>query len=86
MGPFESFLERLGESVSCSVSTQHLQHVYWRGIPGVAQLSAHPGITLAEEISLAGGAAGTLIRATRLDVPIDYRSASRGVSPGAGGF
>jgi NADH:ubiquinone oxidoreductase subunit F (NADH-binding) len=36
--------------------------------------------------ALAGGAAGTLVPAALLDVPIDYTSAARGVMLGAGAF
>jgi NADH:ubiquinone oxidoreductase subunit F (NADH-binding) len=35
---------------------------------------------------LAGGAAGTLVPATLLDVPLDYASAAQGVMLGAGAF
>jgi NADP-reducing hydrogenase subunit HndC len=36
--------------------------------------------------ALSGGAAGTLVPAALLDVPIDYASAAQGVSLGAGAF
>ncbi len=36
--------------------------------------------------ALTGGAAGTLVPAALLDVPIDYASAAQGVSLGAGAF
>jgi NADH:ubiquinone oxidoreductase subunit F (NADH-binding) len=36
--------------------------------------------------ALTGGAAGTLVPQTLLDVPIDYASAAKGVSLGAGAF
>ncbi len=36
--------------------------------------------------ALAGGAAGTIVPSSYLDIPIDYMSASQGVSLGAGGF
>jgi NADH:ubiquinone oxidoreductase subunit F (NADH-binding) len=36
--------------------------------------------------ALTGGAAGTIVPASLLDVPIDYASASQGVSLGAGAF
>jgi NADH-quinone oxidoreductase subunit F len=36
--------------------------------------------------ALTGGAAGTLVPATLLDVPIDYASAAQGISLGAGAF
>jgi NADH:ubiquinone oxidoreductase subunit F (NADH-binding) len=36
--------------------------------------------------ALTGGAAGTLVPATLLDVPIDYTSAAQGVMLGAGAF
>jgi NADH:ubiquinone oxidoreductase subunit F (NADH-binding) len=38
------------------------------------------------QFALTGGAAGTLVPAALLDVPIDYTSAAQGVSLGAGGF
>jgi NADH:ubiquinone oxidoreductase subunit F (NADH-binding) len=41
-----------------------------------------PGSTF--HFALTGGAAGTLVPATLLDVPIDYTSAARGVMLGAG--
>ena len=36
--------------------------------------------------ALTGGAAGTLVDQSLLDVPIDYGSSARGISIGAGGF
>jgi len=36
--------------------------------------------------ALAGGAAGTIVPTSHLDIPIDYMSISQGVSLGAGGF
>jgi NADH:ubiquinone oxidoreductase subunit F (NADH-binding) len=38
------------------------------------------------QFALTGGAAGTIVPPTLLDVPIDYASGSRGVSLGAGAF
>ncbi len=38
------------------------------------------------QFALTGGAAGTLVPATLLDLPIDYTSATQGVSLGAGAF
>jgi NADP-reducing hydrogenase subunit HndC len=37
-------------------------------------------------LALTGGAAGTIVPASLLDVPIDYASAAKGVSLGAGAF
>jgi NADH:ubiquinone oxidoreductase subunit F (NADH-binding)/NADH:ubiquinone oxidoreductase subunit E len=38
------------------------------------------------QFALTGGAAGTIVGAGNLDVPIDYASAARGISLGAGAF
>jgi NADH:ubiquinone oxidoreductase subunit F (NADH-binding) len=43
-----------------------------------------PGSTF--QFALCGGAAGTLVDQSLLDVPIDYGSSARGISLGAGGF
>ena len=43
-----------------------------------------PGATF--HFALTGGAAGTIVPASLLDVPIDYASAAKGVSLGAGAF
>jgi NADH:ubiquinone oxidoreductase subunit F (NADH-binding)/NADH:ubiquinone oxidoreductase subunit E len=43
-----------------------------------------PGATF--RFALTGGAAGTIVPAALLDVPIDYASAAKGVSLGAGAF
>lgn len=37
-------------------------------------------------LALTGGAAGTIVSSTQLDTPVDYASASKGISLGAGAF
>jgi len=38
------------------------------------------------QFALTGGAAGTLVGPSRLDIPLDYSSSTQGISIGAGGF
>src|SRR4030042_1475968 len=38
------------------------------------------------QIALSGGAAGTIVNENQLDIPLDYGSAQKGISIGAGSF